>query len=78
MKQITVPVTEFKTKFLRLLKAVESKGDRIVITKHGRPIAEMRPPETGHRPLRGMWKGSARIVGDIVYFDTSDDWESNS
>jgi prevent-host-death family protein len=77
VKEITLPVSEFKAKCLQLLKDVETKGDRIVITKRGRPVAEVVPPKTAMRPLRGMWKDSVKILGDIVYFNTSDDWESN-
>jgi hypothetical protein len=35
VKEITLPVSEFKAKCLKLLKDVEAKGERIVITKHG-------------------------------------------
>ncbi len=76
MKEIVLPISEFKAKCLRLLKDVETKGDRIVITKRGKPVAEVVPSKTTVRPLRGMWKDSVKILGDIVYFDTSDDWES--
>lgn len=77
MKQITMPVSEFKAKCLQLLKDVETNGDRIVITKRGKPVAEVVPPKKSVRSLRGMWKDSVRILGDIVYFDTSEDWESS-
>jgi prevent-host-death family protein len=77
MKEITVPVTEFKAKCLRLLDEVEKKGDRIIITKRGRPVAQVGPAEATRSPLRGTWKDSVKILGDIVYFDTSDDWESS-
>jgi prevent-host-death family protein len=77
VKQITMPVSEFKSKCLQLLKDVETKGDRIIITKRGRPVAEVVPTKTAIPPLRGSWKNSVKILGDIVYFDTSDDWESN-
>jgi prevent-host-death family protein len=76
MKEITVPVTEFKAKCLRMLDDVEKKGDRIVITKRGRRIAEVKPLPAEKPKLRGTWKDTVRILGDIVYFDTSDDWES--
>jgi len=76
MKEITLPVSDFKAKCLQLLKDVETKGDRIVITRRGRPVAEVVPSKAAVRPLRGMWKDSVKILGDIVYFDTSDDWES--
>jgi len=76
MKEITVPVTEFKAKCLRMLDDVEKKGDRIVITKRGKRIAEVRPAPEVKPKLRGTWKDTVKILGDIVYFDTSEDWES--
>ena len=78
MKVITIPVSEFKANCLRLLDEVQAKGNRIVITKRGRPVAQVRPLETEERPLRGMWKDSVTVTGDIVEFDTSEDWESLS
>jgi len=78
MKVITLPVSEFKAKCLRLLKEVETKGDRIVITKRGRPVAQVVPSATLKPRLRGTWKDSVKILGDIVYFDTSEDWEENA
>ena len=73
-----MPVTQFKAKCLRLLEDVEKKGDRIIITKRGRPVAQVGPTEAQRRPLRGMWKDTVKILGDIVYFDTNEDWESSS
>jgi prevent-host-death family protein len=78
MTEITLSVTEFKARCLRLLENVEKRGDRIVITKRGRPIARVGPPDSEPRPLRGIWKDSVKILGDIIYFDTSEDWESAS
>ncbi|HLK21019.1 MAG TPA: type II toxin-antitoxin system Phd/YefM family antitoxin [Bryobacteraceae bacterium] len=78
MKEITIPVTEFKAKCLQLLVDVEEKGDRITITKRGRPVAQVGPAPATMPPLRGSWKDTVKILGDIVYFDTSEDWESSS
>lgn len=70
-----MPVSEFKAKCLQLLKDVETKGDRIVITKRGKPVAEVVPSKNVIPPLRGSWKDSVKILGDIVYF-SDDEWES--
>lgn len=70
-----MPVSEFKAKCLQLLKDVETKGDRIVITRRGRPVAEVVPSKATARPLRGMWKDSVKLLGDIVYF-SDNEWES--
>lgn len=74
MKDITLPISEFKAKCLRLIEDVETKGDRIVITKRGRPVAEVHPVAQP-KPLRGSWKGKVEIKGDIVYFG-EDEWEA--
>ena len=76
MKEITVPVTEFKAKCLRMLDDVEKKGDRIVITKRGKRIARVERASDEAPKLEGTWKGKARILGDIVNFH--DDWEVDS
>jgi prevent-host-death family protein len=77
MKEITLPVTEFKAKCLRLLDDVASKGDRIVITKRGRPVARVERIQEPKPTLRGMWKDSVKIKGDIVNFH-DDPWEVDS
>jgi antitoxin (DNA-binding transcriptional repressor) of toxin-antitoxin stability system len=77
MKEITLPVTEFKAKCLRLLDDVEKKGDRIVITKRGRPVARVERIEVPKPTLRGTWKGRVKIKGDIVNFH-DDPWEVDS
>jgi antitoxin (DNA-binding transcriptional repressor) of toxin-antitoxin stability system len=77
MKEITLPVSEFKAKCLRLLADVEAKGDRIIITKRGKPVARVERMEAPKPSLRGTWKGKAKIKGDIVYF-SDDPWEVES
>lgn len=77
MKEITLPVTEFKAKCLRLLDDVEKKGDRIIITKRGKPVAQVERISDEKHKLGGTWKGRARIKGDIVYF-SDDPWEVDS
>jgi prevent-host-death family protein len=77
MKSHTVAASEFKAKCLRLLDEVEAKGEILVITKRGRPVARVVPVSPPRRSLRGTWKGLVKIKGDIVHFDTSQDWESN-
>jgi antitoxin (DNA-binding transcriptional repressor) of toxin-antitoxin stability system len=77
MKEITLPVTEFKAKCLRLLDDVQAKGDRIVITKRGRPVARVERFEDPKPKLRGTWGGQVKILGDIVNFH-DDAWEVDS
>jgi prevent-host-death family protein len=77
MTEQTIPASEFKAKCLRLLEEIAAEGKSVTITKRGRPIARVSPVSPTVRPLRGTWKTSVRIRGDIVRFNTADDAESN-
>lgn len=46
-------VHEAKTNLSRLLEAVE-RGERVVITRHGVPAAELVPPRAGRVRLGGL------------------------
>jgi prevent-host-death family protein len=63
----TIKTSEFKAKCLALMEEVARTGQVIVVTKNGRPVAELHP----HRPPRaksliGLQKGRIAIKGDIV------------
>jgi prevent-host-death family protein len=61
----TIPAGEFKAKCLKLLDEVAEKRETLVITKHGKPVAEVRPiPEKGD--FVGSMRGTGRILGDII------------
>ena len=72
-----MPVSEFKAKCLRLLEDVETKGDRIVITKRRRPLAVVERIKEPKPRLRGTWAGIVEIKGDIVNFSDAQ-WEADS
>jgi prevent-host-death family protein len=63
-----IPAGEFKAKCLQLMDEVARSREPIVITKRGRPVAKLVPPdEPGPRaPLFGYMAGTADIRGDIV------------
>ncbi|HKU87827.1 MAG TPA: type II toxin-antitoxin system Phd/YefM family antitoxin [Casimicrobiaceae bacterium] len=63
----TIQASEFKAKCLALMDQVARTGETILITKNGKPVAELRP----HRPPRvrspvGLHKGQSVILGNIV------------
>jgi prevent-host-death family protein len=73
----TIQASEFKAKCLALMDQVARTGETIVVTKNGRPVAELRP----HRPPRaksliGLHKGQIEIRGDIVSPIDSRLWEA--
>ena len=62
-----VKASEFKAKCLALMDQVAKSGKSIVITKKGKPVAELVPHRAGKtRNPFGIWKNSVKITGDIV------------
>ena len=75
----TVPVSKFKATCLALLEKVKRTGRPILVTRRGKPLAEIVPPRMP--PLAESWMGcmagSVRIGGDIVSPATDEkDWEA--
>jgi prevent-host-death family protein len=73
----TMQASEFKAKCLALMDYVARTGKTIVVTKNGKPVAELRP----HRPPRaksliGLHKGQIKIKGDIIAPVSAKLWES--
>jgi len=62
-----VKASEFKAKCLALMDEVARTGKPVVITKNGKPVAEVRP-YSGKRPKSpiGLHKGLIKIRGDII------------
>ncbi len=64
---INVTATDFKAKCLALLDEVAKTGELIVITKHGRPVAQVSPASPSpHRYPQESLFGTVETVGDIV------------
>ena len=61
-----VPAAQFKAECLKLMDQVEKTRRPIVITKHGRPVAQLVPVSGEPGSLFGYMKGTVRIEGDIV------------
>ena len=53
----------FKAQCLAVLDRVAETGEPVVVTKRGRPVAEVVPVRTRRPP---SLRGSARTHGDIV------------
>lgn len=62
----TIPAGEFKAKCLKLLDEVAETRATLVITKHGKPVAQVVPISAKHVNIVGSMKGSVTILGDII------------
>ena len=74
MKQVTI--SEFKAKCLALLKHVQQAKKPLLITRFGKPMAEVIPATT-HVPSNwlGSMKDQFEIVGDILApANNPDEW----
>lgn len=72
----TVPAGEFKAKCLSLLDEVARKKVRIVVTKHGKSVAQVVPcPESDPEPVNPL-KNSLVFEKDIVN-PIGDEWEAD-
>ena len=63
MRKRTIAAGKFKAECLALLDRVAETGEPYIVTKRGRPVAEIVPVRARRaRPLRG----SVTVRGDIV------------
>lgn len=61
----TMPAGEFKARCLRVMEEVKKYRTPVVITKKGRPVAKLVPPDAPVSDVFGCMTGTARIVGDL-------------
>jgi antitoxin (DNA-binding transcriptional repressor) of toxin-antitoxin stability system len=61
-----VTVSEAKAKFSELVKRVE-QGESVIITRHGKPVVELRDPNIAarRRNIVGSLKGKIWIADDF-------------
>jgi len=76
-KGLLIPAGEFKARCLSLLDLVGSSHQTITITKRGRVVARLVPPEQ-EKPLKlfGALSGSVSREDDIVS-PTGVEWEAD-
>ena len=76
MKEIAI--SEFKAKCLSLLEQVQKTKKSILVTRFGKPIAQVSPApsETATAAWFGSMKDSIEILGDIISpANDENEWE---
>jgi prevent-host-death family protein len=61
-----IKASEFKAKCLAIMDEVERTGEAVVITKNGKPVAELVPHRASRPKLLGLLKDRLFITGDII------------
>ena len=69
-----INISAFKERCLSLLENLDAEG--LIITKHGEPVAEVRPLSTDSSELIGSLKGKLKITGSIL--STGAKWNAQS
>lgn len=62
----SIKASEFKARCLALLDEVARTGNPLLVTKNGKPVAELVPHRPATGEAYGVWKDQVRITGDIV------------
>ena len=73
----TMGITKFKAYALKVIDGVYKNRDAVVITKRGKPVAELVPCGTNKsKPKPGTLAGSLLFEKDIVTPLDKDQWEA--
>lgn len=62
----TIKASEFKAKCLALMDEVARTGKPVLVTKNGKPVAELQPHRARPKSTLGVWKDRLIVKGDIV------------
>jgi prevent-host-death family protein len=63
---MSIPAAVFKAECLKLMDEVARTGQPVVITKHGKPVAQLAPVPAEPKSLFGYMKNTVTITRDIV------------
>jgi len=73
-----IAISKFKATCLSVLERVRKTKKPILVTRFGKPVAQVIPPSAPEHLASGLgsMRGTARIIGDIVSpIVDPDDWE---
>lgn len=62
----TIQASKFKATCLQLMDEIAASGERVIITKHGKPVSLLSPYSAKPDTLFGLHSGSVKIVGDLM------------
>ena len=62
-----IKISEFKATCLAVLARVEQTGKPVLVTRFGRPVAQVTPPpKAPPEAWLGSMRGQGSIVGDLI------------
>jgi prevent-host-death family protein len=73
----TMAAGKFKAQCLRVMDRVRATRVPVLITKRGKPVAKLVPPDDFQSEVFDSLKGKIEILGDILSpVVPAEDWES--
>lgn len=76
----TMAAGEFKAKCLRVMEEVRKYRTPVVITKKGKPVAKLVPPDEPKKSVFGCMRDRFTVIGDIEktrVFPPFEEWDMN-
>jgi prevent-host-death family protein len=70
----SLSVSKFKATCLAVVEEVAKSKERVIITKRGKPVAELIPYEAEAEPV--SLKDTVAFMGDIISPVAEEDWEA--
>jgi prevent-host-death family protein len=74
---MSIPAAVFKAECLKLMDEVARSGRPVVITKHGKPVAQLVPVPAEPTSRFGYMRNTVTIKGDVVG-PTGESWSADS
>jgi prevent-host-death family protein len=72
-----IPAGEFKTHCLAVMDQVQTTGEAVLVTKHGKPVVKLVPANAKDSSIFGYMIGKGEVVGDILSPAVPlEDWEA--
>lgn len=62
----TIPAAKFKAGCLKIMDEVKARRETVLITKKGKPVAQLVPVEERAGEVFGCLAGELEIAGDII------------
>ena len=74
--QLEISKSEFKARALELFRQIESSGEPLVVTDHGRPVLEVRPYRAPNADPLDLLRGTVTRYENPTEPVAPEDWES--
>ena len=76
MHEHSISKSEFKAKALEFFRLIETSGESIIVTDHGKPTLEVRPYQDSDRKPFDILRGSVMRYDNPTDPIATDEWDA--